>query len=68
MSMNEQCPRCRRVDESLLFVNKNDRRLCDDAVDLEVFAQYIGEADPEPVVQFLHSRGFCVVQGGRNDA
>ena len=68
MSMNEQCPRCRRVDEGLLFVNKNDRRLCDDAVDQEVFAQYIGDADPEPVVQFLDSRGLRVLQGGRCDA
>lgn len=67
-TLHNQCPRCRRVDESLPSVNRNHRRWCDEAVDLEVFAQYIGDADPDPVVQFLDSRGFCVLQGGLNDA
>jgi hypothetical protein len=68
MSMNEQCPRCRRVDEGLLFVNKNKCRWCDDALDLVDASDYIGLADPESVARFFESRHISVTGGRRNDA
>lgn len=66
--MKYKCPRRRRVDESLLFVNKNDCQNCQDTVDLSDLADYIGLADPESIASFLESRHINVRDGRRHYA